>query len=298
MKYKVHYVNFIKKRSTKFMFIKRNDNCFCNSGKKWKNCHFPEKRLTNKNCNIIIKNQHQINGIREACKITKLILDEICSHAKEGVSTKYLDEVSRHLHKKYNVIPAPLGYGTPPFPATICTSVNDVACHGIPNEYLLKNGDIVNIDVSCIKNGYYGDCSKMVTIGNIDATTRKLLDVTKESLMASISICKPGEFFKNIGATIESIVNKNGFSVVKDFVGHGVGIRFHEPPQIFHCKNNVPDIMMSGMIFTIEPMVNAGVSEGYFENNEWTYRTLDGKNSAQEEHTILITDDSFEILTI
>ncbi|MCK5787738.1 MAG: methionyl aminopeptidase [Chlamydiia bacterium] len=280
--------------------MKRNEPCFCNSNKKWKHCCFPNKQsiiLTQHASNIIIKSEQEINKIREACQITKIILNKLCNFAKAGITTKEIDNYSMELHKLYNVLPAPLGYGNPPFPGSICISVNDVICHGIPGDYVLKDGDIANIDVSCIKDGFYGDASDMVTIGTVSDEHKKLIDITKYAVQESLKICKPHSKFSAIGTIIEDICTANNYSVVEGFVGHGVGIKFHERPQIYHCKNNQKDIMMPGMIFTIEPIINEGKEATYPCSNRWTYRTVDKKYSAQFEHTILITSDSYEILT-
>lgn len=280
--------------------INRKDPCFCESGRKWKDCCFPQKQKSHfRKNNILIKTPFEILKIREACIISKKILHILCSNAKEGVTTEHLDTLSRKLHKQYNVSPAPLGYGSPPFPATICTSVNDVMCHGIPNEIPLKKGDIINIDVSCIKDGFFGDCSDMVIIGdNTSQKSTALIETVRKSLDESIKICKPKTPFSVIGNKIQEICDEANFSISKDFVGHGVGIKFHESPAILHYANeDTETIMMPGMIFTIEPIVNAGSGEHYIEKDQWTTRTIDGKNSAQVEDTILITENSYEVLT-
>lgn len=294
--------------------IGRNDECWCGSGKKWKKCHFPNpgaglttstvmtpeelKRTYLKKYDIIIKTKEQIEGIRQACVLTSTVLDAICAEAKAGVTTQHLDEVSQRLHREYNAIPACLNYGKPPFPKTLCTSLNEVICHGIPNETVLKDGDILNIDVSCIYNGYIGDCSRMVTIGQISPDKQLVVDVAYECLMRAITILKPGIPVNAIGEVIETYANSKGCSVVYQFVAHGVGIKFHEGPQVPHCRNKNNIVLVPGMIFTIEPMINAGVSEAVIDSNDgWVARTRDGKPSAQWEHTILITDNSHEILT-
>lgn len=188
--------------------------------------------------------------------------------------------------------------GNPPFPKSICTSLNEVICHGIPNNDALREGDILNIDVTCILNGYFGDCSRMVAIGQIESEKQRVVDVAYESLMRSITILKPGVFISKIGEIIESYANSKGCSAVNQFVGHGVGVKFHEGPQIPHCRNSIHIPLQPGMTFTIEPMINAGVREAVIDtNDQWTARTQDGKASAQWEHTLLITDNGYEILT-
>jgi methionyl aminopeptidase len=286
----------------------RNDLCWCGSGRKWKKCHFPnpgpglqsslyEQYL--KKYGIILKTKEQIQGIRHACKLAAQILDKTCEMAKAGVTTNALNSFAHQLHLEAGAIPAPLGYGKPPFPKSICTSLNDVICHGIPDETPLKEGDIVNIDVTCILNGYYGDCSRMVAIGKLDAEKQKAMNVSYECLVRSIAILKPGVMIYEIGNVIESYATEQGCSVVNQFVGHGTGVQFHEPPQIPHHYNQIKIPLAAGMTFTIEPMINIGVREGYVDPyDHWTARTKDGKPSAQWEHTLLITENGHEILTV
>ena len=290
--------------------INRNDPCWCGSKKKWKFCHFPLKGKNSspmtaelkslywKKHHILIKNDEQIAGIRRACKLTAEILDKTCALAKEGVTTQELNDYAYELHIKAGAIPAPLNYGEPPFPKSICTSINEVICHGIPGKRKLIGGDIMNIDLSCILDGFYGDCSRMVTIGEISAERQLVTDVSYECLMKSIEILKPGVLVSAIGEVIESHATARGCSVVYQFVGHGVGVEFHEGPQIPHNRNSVNIPIVAGMTFTIEPMINAGMSEGLIDSiDKWTARTKDGRASAQWEHTILITEDGHEILT-
>ena len=248
---------------------------------------------------ISLKTEKQIDGIRNAGHLAAKILDRLCKEAKEGVSTVELDELSMELHKQAGAKPAPLGYGSPPFPKGICTSLNHVICHGIPNHKALEKGDIVNIDVTSILNGYYGDCSRMVVVGGETSEERQLVvDVSYECLMRSIEILKPGLPLNEIGKVISDYAESQGCSVVHQFVGHGVGTRFHEAPQIYHNRNNDILPLVPGMTFTIEPMINAGCAEAVIDpEDHWTARTKDGKASAQWEHTLLITKDACEILT-
>lgn len=287
--------------------IKRNDLCWCGSALKWKKCHYPKTPSPSPNplaqryqrqYGILLKTPEQIEKIRIACQVTAKILNALCRHAKAGVTTLELDELSKELHEDYRAIPAPLNYGNPPFPKTICTSLNEVICHGIPDLRPLQEGDILNIDVSCIVDGYFGDCSRMVAIGKISAEKQKVIDVSLECLKRAIAVCRPGAFIWQIGQTIEDYAVKQGCSVVNQFVGHGVGIAFHEPPEVPHHYNQVGIEMAPGMTFTIEPMINAGVREGVIdETDHWTVRTLDGKPSAQWEHTLCITENGCDILT-
>jgi methionyl aminopeptidase len=285
--------------------INRNDPCWCQSGKKWKKCHYPKKNPNRnikveyfKQYGIIIKDKKQIVGISKSCKLAATILDKLCNAAKIGVTTNELDKLSQKLHKENGAIPAPLGYGEPPFPKTICTSLNEVICHGIPNDIPLKDGDIINIDVTCILDGYYGDCSRMVCIGKVSDDKKLVVDTSYECMMKSIEACAPGVKLSKIGQVIEDIATPKNCSVVNQFVGHGVGVEFHEHPQIPFTYNDIQIELVPGMTFTIEPMINAGIREAIIDpKNHWEARTRDLKPSAQWEHTILITDSGFEILT-
>lgn len=285
--------------------ISRNDPCWCGSGLKWKKCHYPKvppeslADLYLKKYHVTLKTTEQIKKIRKACQVTKEILEALCSAATEGVTTKDLDELSQKLHKEKGVIPAPLGYGSPPYPKTICTSLNEVICHGIPEDRPLIEGDILNIDVSCILDGYFGDCSRMVIVGKVSDEKKRVVDACKRALDESIALCKPDVPLFEIGNAIELVAKNYGCSVVNQFVGHGVGLAFHEPPDICHHYNRIAIPMAPGMIFTIEPMLNIGVKEAVIDpEDDWTAKTKDGKPSAQWEHTILITDNGHEILTI
>lgn len=286
--------------------ISRNDPCWCGSGQKWKKCHYPTlspKSALSKEYldqyGIILKSPEQIEKIRRACKITAQILDELCNYAKAGVTTLELDELSRKLHHQQGAIPAPLGYGQPPYPKSICTSLNEVICHGIPDHRPLQEGDILNIDVSCIVDGFFGDSSRMVVIGMISEEKKRVVDVSYECLMRSIQVCQPGREVWEIGKTIEDYARAHKCSVVNQFVGHGVGVAFHESPEIPHHYNDIRIPFAPGMTFTIEPMINAGEREGVIDLiDHWTVRTKDGKPSAQWEHTILITEKGHEILTL
>jgi methionyl aminopeptidase len=287
--------------------INRNDTCWCGSEKKWKKCHFPQlppetdnsqRSKYLKDYQIILKTDEQIQGIRRAGKLSAQILDEICKIAKKGVTTNELDLLCRKLHKEANAIPAPLGYGNPPYPKSLCTSINDVICHGIPDDRPLQEGDIVNIDVTSILDGFYGDCSRMVCIGKVSEDKQRVVDTSYQCMMESIKICKPATKIFEIGDIIEKIAKEHKCSVVDQFVGHGVGVFFHEPPQIPHNYNKMQISLAPGMTFTIEPMINAGVKTAIVDDDHWTARTKDGKPSAQWEHTILITEYGHEILTV
>lgn len=285
--------------------IGRNDECWCGSGKKWKKCHYPQPAFSTalqteylKKYDILLKNEQQIQGIREACQLASTILDETCKMAREGISTLELNDFAHQLHLEAGAIPAPLHYGDPPFPKSICTSLNDVICHGIPSKNPLRDGDILNIDVTSIFKGYYGDCSKMVTVGKISPERQLVVDVAHECLMQAIAICKPGIEIKEIGNAIEAYAKSHKCTVVHQFVGHGIGLHFHENPHIPHCLNDIKIPLVSGMTFTIEPMINAGLPDAVIDpDDQWTAHTKDGKASAQFEHTVLITENSHEVLT-
>jgi methionyl aminopeptidase len=293
--------------------IGRNDKCWCGSGQKWKKCHYPKEgpegtsfslhfeKLRSqylRQWGIILKTPEQIAGIRQSGRLAAKILDATCAMAKEGVTTQELNDFAHRLHIEAGAIPAPLHYGEPPYPKSICTSLNEVICHGIPDNTPLKSGDIVNIDVTCILNGFYGDCSRMCMIGDVDEEKRHVCQVSYDCLMGSIKILRPGIPLSQIGNAIQEIADREYCSVVNQFVGHGVGVNFHEPPQIPHYRNNMNIPLTPGMTFTIEPMINAGVADAVIDPiDQWTARTKDNKPSAQWEHTLLITETGYEILT-
>ncbi|MBM3183961.1 MAG: methionyl aminopeptidase [Chlamydiae bacterium] len=285
--------------------MERNDSCWCGSGAKWKKCHYPNlppaSSLAKKYLHdhgIILKTPEQIQKIKKACIVTAQILDVLCKAAKKGVTTEELNQLSIRLHKEANAIPAALGYGSPPFPKTICTSLNEVICHGIPDDRPLQEGDIMNIDVASMVDGYFGDTSRMVIIGKTSEEKKRVVDVSYECLMRAIAACRPGAPIWHIGKVIEDYAREHDCSVVNQFVGHGLGKAMHEPPEIPHHYNKSHIVMATGMIFTIEPMINIGVREGVIDPiDQWTVRTKDGKPSAQWEHTILITENGSEVLT-
>lgn len=287
--------------------IDRNDPCWCGSKQKWKKCHYPQNLPQQpvslayqykKKYNILLKTKEQIDKIRRACHLAKTILDRLCENAKAGVTTNELNQLSNALHQKAGAIPAALGYGRPPFPKGICTSLNEVICHGIPNDTPLVEGDIVNIDVASILDGYFGDCSAMVMIGSVSRDKQLVVNVAHQCLHLAIQAVKPGVMVSEIGKTIENYASSQGCSVVNQFVGHGVGTAFHEEPQIPHHYNSIDIPLVAGMTFTIEPMINAGTRDLFIDpKDKWTARTLDGKPSAQWEHTILVTEEGYEILT-
>lgn len=247
---------------------------------------------------ILIKSKKQIDGIRKSSRLAAATLDFIAEHVTAGVSTEYLDDLINNYIVENGATAATLGYHG--YPKSSCISLNNVICHGIPSkETILKDGDILNIDVTTILDGYYGDTSRMFTIGEVSEEARKLIRVTKECLDLGIEQVRPKKRFGNIGFVIAKHASANGFSVVHQFCGHGVGVQFHEEPQISHTSPKKSGARMKpGMIFTIEPMINVGVAEAVIDKADgWTARTMDGQLSAQFEHTLLVTDTGVEILT-
>jgi methionyl aminopeptidase len=243
-----------------------------------------------------IKNHRQILGMRESCKLAANILKRVGNYVKVGLTTDDLDTFTHDLIINSGAYPSPLNYKN--FPKSICTSVNNVACHGIPDDRALQDGDIINIDITVFYNGYHGDCSKTFLIGNVDDFGRNLVSTTEICLNEAISICKPGRKFCDIGNLIEKTAANLGFTVVPAFIGHGIGHYFHGPPDIFHIYNNYPGEMRSGMTFTIEPALSYGGKEIVILEDGWTAVTLDFARTAQFEHTVLITDTGVDVLTI
>jgi methionyl aminopeptidase len=249
---------------------------------------------------IYIKTDVQIEGIRKSCNLAKSALDMIGPCVKEGVSTNDLNNILADFAIKNNAKSATLGYMG--YPKETCISVNEVVCHGIPNDKtILKNGDIVNIDVTFILNGYYGDTSRMFFVGEPSQQAKDLVRVTQECLYKGIEQVKPDEPINKIGYAITEHAHKNKFSVVFQFVGHGCGLKFHEDPKILHFvrdkEKNQGYLMKPGMIFTIEPMLNTGSSRVLIESDNWTAKTIDNGLSAQWEHMVLVTNTGYEILT-
>ena len=288
------------------MELNRNDLCWCGSGLKYKRCHldFDQKieafKLKGKIVpdRNIIKNKEQIEGIRESGKINTAVLDLVAEKIKAGMSTEEIDKLVYEYTISRGAIPADLNYEG--FPKSVCTSINDEVCHGIPSEdIILEEGDIVNVDVSTIYNGYFSDASRMFKIGNVHEEVEKLFRVSKECLDAGLDAVKPWSFLGDVSEAVQKHAEKNGFSVVREFGGHGVGLKFHEDPFVSHVgKKGTDMLLVPGMIFTIEPMINMGSKEIFVdEENGWTALTEDGYPSAQWEYTVLVTEDGHEILT-
>lgn len=252
---------------------------------------------------IVIKTAEDIEKMREVGRLAAEVLDYLTPFVRVGVTTAELDRLCLdYITNVQGTTSATLGYappGYPPYPATICTSINHQVCHGIPNDRPLKNGDIMNIDVTVIKDGYYGDTSRMFMLGNVSVQAKRLIDVTFECMWLGIELVKPGQRLGTIGAAIQKHAEDAGFSVVREFCGHGVGKKFHEDPQVLHYgKAGTGVELKPGMIFTIEPMINAGKAAISFLPDGWTIVTKDHKLSAQWEHSILVTETGYEVLTV
>lgn len=246
----------------------------------------------------LIKTPWQIKKIKDACSINTAVLDYVQDNIKVGMSTQEVDDLVSSFTLKSGALCAPLGYEG--YPKSVCTSINEEVCHGIPSRLRkLNDGDIVNVDVSTILDGYYADASRMFEIGNVSEERKRLVKVTKECLELGISVAKAWGHVGDIGAIISEHANKNGYSVVTRLGGHGVGLEFHEDPFISHVgMKGTGMLLVPGMIFTIEPMINVGGADVVIDKyNGWTIYTKDGKDSAQVEHQILITEDGPEILT-
>lgn len=243
-------------------------------------------------------------GMRKAGQLAAATLDMITAHVRPGVTTDELNTLCHDFITRNGAIPAPLhyggGHGRVPFPKSICTSLNHVVCHGIPGDRKLVDGDIMNLDVTTILDGWYGDSSRMYLVGdNVSVKAKKLVDVTYDCLMAGIEVVRPGATLGDIGHAIQQIAEANRFSVVRDFCGHGLGRVFHAPPSVVHFgRPGEGSVLEPGMMFTIEPMINAGAYATKTLNDGWTAVTRDRSLSAQFEHTLAVTDDGFEIFTL
>ena len=249
---------------------------------------------------VTIKTAEEIEKMRVAGRLAADVLEMIGEHVKPGVSTGELDRLCHnYIVDVQKAIPAPLNYGNPPFPKSVCTSVNHVICHGIPSDdKILKKGDIVNIDVTVIKDGYHGDTSKMYFVGEAPAHLERLVRVTQECLYKGIELVKPGTRLGDIGHVIQQHAESNYYSVVREYCGHGIGAVFHEDPQVLHYgKPGTGMELKEGMTFTIEPMINAGKPQSKVLGDQWTVVTKDRKASAQWEHTLLVTATGVEVLT-
>ena len=249
---------------------------------------------------ITIKTAAEIEKMRIAGRLAADVLQMIGEHVKKGVTTDELNTLCHdYIVNRQDAIPAPLNYGNPPFPKSICTSLNNVICHGIPADKKLKDGDILNIDVTVIKDGYHGDTSKMFVVGQPSILAQRLITITQECLYQGIQLVKPGRQLGDIGAVIQQHAERHNYSIVREYCGHGIGATFHEDPQVLHYgRPNTGETLRAGMCFTIEPMVNAGKRHSKILRDNWTVVTKDRSLSAQWEHTILVTETGCEILTL
>ena len=285
--------------------IQRNDLCPCGSGLKYKKCCLENhkspqgadvRELYQKRYGIRLKDPIQIEGIRRAGELAIRTLDLVEPEIKVGIATDELNRIVHEFTIKNGAVPAPLNYRG--YPKSVCVSVNDVICHGIPGKMVLKDGDIVNVDVTPILNGLYADANKTFFVGNPGEDAKKIVSVARECLKRGMNAVRPGNRVGDIGWAIQQYAEGQGCSVVREFVGHGVGLDFHEPPQVPHYGQKGEGIpLVPGMVFTIEPMINLGRKDLRVLDDEWTAVTLDGSLSAQFEQTILVTEDGFESLT-
>ena len=289
----------------------RNDPCWCGSQKKYKKCHeeFDERISFIKSQghevpdHSIIKTPAQIEKIRESAKINIAVLDYVSEHIHAGMTTQEIDDLVSSKTAELGGIPAPLHYEG--YPKSVCTSINEIVCHGIPSsDVVLKDGDIINVDVSTIYHGYYSDSkaiadsSRMFCIGNVSEEKRRLVEVVKECVEIGLEQVKPWAFLGDMGQAIHEHATKNGYSVVKEIGGHGVGLEFHEDPWVSYVsKAGEEMLLVPGMIFTIEPMVNMGTDKVFVDKDDnWTIYTADRKPSAQWEIMVLVTEDGHEVL--
>lgn len=283
----------------------RNDPCWCGSGKKYKKCHidFDEKIEEFEGAghivpsHAILKNAEQIEKIKESAKINIAVLDYVAEHIKAGISTAEIDKWVYDITTKMGGVPAPLNFEG--FPKSVCTSINNEVCHGIPSEdVIIKDGDIINVDVSTNLNGYFSDSSRMFCIGNVSEENRRLVEETKNAVYEGLKQVKPWGFLGDMGQAVNDYVKSKGYSVVREVGGHGIGLEFHEDPWVSYIsKKGTEMLMVPGMIFTIEPMVNAGKPDIFVdEDNGWTIYTEDNSMSAQWEIQVLVTEDGYEII--
>ncbi|NLP28461.1 MAG: methionyl aminopeptidase [Clostridia bacterium] len=283
--------------------LSRNDECWCGSGLKYKKCHLDQDLKLNEYAGQgyiiphrkLLKTKEQLDGLRKSAEITKAVLDNVGSLIKEGVTTEEINQWVHNYTIELGGIPAPLNYQG--FPKSVCTSINEVICHGIPDDTTLKNGDIINIDVTTILNGYYADASRMFMVGEVEEKAAKLVQVAKECMEIGIDAVKPYGDLYDIGRAVEEHAKANGYSVVREYGGHGIGRSFHEDPHVDHfARRGKGMLLVPGLVFTVEPMINEGGPECKVLEDDWTVVTRDGSLSAQWEHTIVVTESGVEIL--
>ena len=286
--------------------MERNEACWCGSGKKYKKCHMAmdEKLMILEEqgdivpTRDIIKTPAQIEEIRKSADLNTAVLDHVAAHIHAGMSTAEIDKLVYDYTTEHGGIPAPLGYEG--FPCSVCTSINNEVCHGIPDEnIILEEGEIINVDVSTILNGYFSDASRMFKIGTVSERAEKIVKVTEECVELGLAQAKPWNHLGDIADAINSHAQANGYSVVEDIGGHGIGLEFHEDPFVSYVTPKGSEmVLVPGMIFTIEPMINEGSPDFFVdEENEWTVYTEDDGLSAQIEYMVLITEDGAEVLS-
>lgn len=288
------------------MKIGRNDPCWCGSGKKYKICHMTlDEKIHHYELEghmvprrDILKTKEQIEGIKESSKINIAVLDAVEKMIAPGISTEEINQLVHDMTVRMGGIPAPLNFEG--YPKSVCTSINEVVCHGIPSkDRILIEGDIVNVDVSTIYKGYFSDSSRMFCIGEVSEEKKKLVQVTKECVEKGLEMVKPWNSLGDMAQVINDHAKANGYSIVVEIGGHGIGLEFHEEPFVSYVtKAGTEMLMVPGMVFTIEPMVNIGTSEIYVDDQDgWTVYTEDGMPSAQWEITVAVTEDGHEVLT-
>ena len=284
----------------------RNDVCWCGSGMKYKKCHYnfdskleqAEREGHEVPGHDLIKTPEQIEGIKKSAAINIAVLDYVGEHIRAGITTEEIDKWVYDETVKRGGIPAPLNYEG--FPKSVCTSLNDEVCHGIPSkDIVLKDGDIINVDCSTILDGYFSDSSRMYLIGDVSEEKKKLVQVAKECLDVGLKEVKPWGFLGDMGQAINDYAEEHGYTIVREIGGHGIGLEFHEEPWVSCVSKRGTEMMMvPGLVFTIEPMVNMGKADIYEDDeNGWTIYTEDGKPSAQWEIQVLVTEDGYEILS-
>jgi methionyl aminopeptidase len=285
--------------------LERNAPCWCGSGKKYKKCHynFDEKLKLYESKGVLIpshnmiKTPEQIAGIKESAKVNIEILDYVAEHIKEGVATQEIDNWVADITAKAGAVAAPLNYDG--FPKSVCTSINEQVCHGIPSDdIVLKDGDIINVDVSTILNGYYSDSSRMFCIGNVSEEKKKLVKVTRQCVEKGLEQVKPWGYLGDMSQAVYEHAHANGYSVVREIGGHGIGLEFHEDPWVGYIgKAGTGMLLVPGMMFTIEPMINMGSHEIFVDDTDgWTIYTEDGLPSAQWEIMVLVTEQGYEVI--
>jgi len=284
--------------------VGRNDPCICGSGLKYKRCCLGKKgvnlgklkELATDKFRVQLKTEEDIKGIRKAGQLTLEALDLAEAHLKSGIKTDDINTLVHEFLITNKAIPAPLNYNG--YPKSVCISINEVICHGIPDKRVINDGDIVNVDITPILDGYYADASKTYFVGTPGRDAKKIVSVARECLKRGMSMVKPGNTVGDIGWAIQTYAEGEGCSVVREFVGHGTGFKFHEPPQIPHYGRRGEGVkLVPGMVFTIEPMINLGERDLKILDDHWTAVALDGSLSAQFEQTLLVTDTGYESLT-